>query len=134
MLFGKTIVRMKRKKITNLLGFKVVKELEYLGIQISLRRLMKIDYQNLLNKSLKILSACGNRLISLSRRMILVKTVILTLSFFLSTHSLVHLSILKELDKLCRNYIQDKHDGSHGLHFGAWDALCKPMKIGGYGI
>ncbi|KAI0524494.1 hypothetical protein KFK09_003865 [Dendrobium nobile] len=130
MLFGKTIVWMKMKQITNILGFNVVEEMEYLGIKIIIRRLRKSDFQILLDKLLKRLNAWGNRFISLVRRLILVKTIFLTLPLFLSTHSLIPLSILKEFDKLYRNYIWDKHDGSHGIHFVAWDALCKSMEMG----
>jgi len=133
MLFGKSIKRRSRQ-ILRLLGFKMVEEMEYQGNKIALRRLRKSNFQHLMDKSLKRLNAWGNRFISLAGRTILVKSIFLTLPLILSTQSLIPLSVLKEFDKLCRNYIWDKHDGNHGLHFVAWDILCKSKKLGGCGL
>ncbi|KAL0912001.1 hypothetical protein M5K25_017942 [Dendrobium thyrsiflorum] len=67
-------------------------------------------------------------------RMILVKSIFLALPLVLSTHTLVPLSLLKEFDKMCRNYIWNNHNGSHGLHYVAWEVLCKMKKMGGRGL
>ncbi|KAI0515959.1 hypothetical protein KFK09_008630 [Dendrobium nobile] len=70
MIIGKTVDRRRRKKIARIMGIKQVEEMEYLGTKFSLRRLMKADFQILLDKSMKILNAWGNRYISLVGRLV----------------------------------------------------------------
>ncbi|KAL0906121.1 hypothetical protein M5K25_024586 [Dendrobium thyrsiflorum] len=133
-LMGKNVGRKRKKKIAKLLNMKVVEEREYLGIKIALRRLRKTDFQNLLDKASRKLNVWGNKFISMAGRITLLKYAFLTLPLYMSSHSLVPLSILKEFDKACRNYLWNKHDGSHGFHYVAWDTLCKPKEHGGLGL
>ncbi|KAL0918953.1 hypothetical protein M5K25_011004 [Dendrobium thyrsiflorum] len=63
------------------------------------------------------------------RRMVLVKYAFLYLPLILLTHSLVPMGILNNFGKMCRNFIRNKQNGNQGLHYVAWDVLCK-AKIG----
>ncbi|XP_028553650.1 uncharacterized protein LOC110096650 [Dendrobium catenatum] len=130
----KAIERRRKKRIAKIMGINMVDEMEYLGTKIALRRLRKVYFQILLDSCLKILNAWGNRCISLVGRLVLVKMVFINLPLFFMPHSLVPLSILKEFEKLYRNFIWNKHDGSHGMHYVAWEVLCKPKALGGWGI
>ncbi|XP_028552631.1 uncharacterized protein LOC114580163 [Dendrobium catenatum] len=131
--FSKAVSRRKRK-ISKLLGIKLEEELEYLGIKISLRRLRIVDFQILLDKSLKRLNAWGNRFISLAGKLMLVKSVLLALPNFLIAHSLVLKRILYELERYCRDFIWHKMDGSRGLHYVSWEVLCRPKQCGEWGV
>ncbi|KAL0903270.1 hypothetical protein M5K25_027637 [Dendrobium thyrsiflorum] len=133
-LMGKSIGRWKKKQISKMLNIKVVQEMDYLGVKLALRRLRKADFQILLEKAFKKLNVWGNIFISMAGRITLIKSVFLSIPLFVSSHSLVPLGILKEFDKACRNYIWNKHDGSHGLHFVSWEILCKPKVYGGFGL
>ncbi|KAI0530871.1 hypothetical protein KFK09_000419 [Dendrobium nobile] len=133
MICGKYVLR-RKKKIGKLLGIKLVDEMEYLGVKIALRRLRKADFQILLDKYLKKLNSWGNRYILLALRLVLVKTAFMNLPLFLMAHSLVPLSILKEFDKLCLNFIWNKYDGGYVLNYVAWNVLCKPKALGGWGV
>lgn len=53
---------------------------------------------------------------------------------FLITHSTIPLSILREFEKICRKFIWNNEDGSFGLHYVAWEELCKPKDRGGWGL
>ncbi|KAL0921359.1 hypothetical protein M5K25_008423 [Dendrobium thyrsiflorum] len=67
-------------------------------------------------------------------RVVLINAVILAIPIFCSSHSLIPLSILKTVYKLCRDFLWNKKDGIKGLHYVAWVDLCKPVEKGGLGI
>ncbi|PKU79528.1 Putative ribonuclease H protein [Dendrobium catenatum] len=83
---------------------------------------------------MSMLGVWGGKLISLARRISLVKSVLLSYPSFHSTNSLVPKQVLYEIDKLCRGFIWNKCDGNVGLHYFSWDLLCKPRRWGGLGI
>ncbi|XP_020682074.1 uncharacterized protein LOC110099309 [Dendrobium catenatum] len=76
----------------------------------------------------------GGKLISLARRISLVKSVLLSYSTYHSTLSMVPKKVLYEVDKLCRKYIWNKSDGTVGLHYVSWDLMCKLRRWAGLGI
>ncbi|KAI0511525.1 hypothetical protein KFK09_012155 [Dendrobium nobile] len=49
-LFGKAVKRRKKKIISRLIGFKPVKEMNYLGVKVALRRLVGADFHNILHQ------------------------------------------------------------------------------------
>ncbi|XP_020704854.1 uncharacterized protein LOC110115823 [Dendrobium catenatum] len=134
MIIGKTVERRRMKKIARIMGIKVVEELDYYGTKMAVRRLRKADFQILLDKSLKLLNAWGNRYISLVGKLVSAKTIFCNLPLFLMSHSLIPLSILKEFEKHYRNFIWNNPDGTHGLNYLAWEELCKPRALGGWGL
>ncbi|XP_020671709.1 uncharacterized protein LOC110091802 [Dendrobium catenatum] len=131
MIIGRIVESRRKKKIARIMGIKVVEEFDYLGTKLSLRRLRKEDFQFSLDKSLKILNTWGNRYISLLGKLVLEKLVFCNLPLLLISHSLIPLSVLKEFKKYCRNFIWNKQDGKHGMHYVAWEELCKLRALGG---
>ncbi|PKU66819.1 Putative ribonuclease H protein [Dendrobium catenatum] len=115
-----------RKKITKVLGIKMVKEMKYLGVNIFLRRPKMADFQELLSNVMDRLHAWSKKSLSLGGKIILIESSLLSMPNFLITHSLVPKRVLHELEKLCRNFIWHKKDGSNGMHYVAWEELCKP--------
>ncbi|KAI0524574.1 hypothetical protein KFK09_003951 [Dendrobium nobile] len=101
---------------------------------MALRRLVASDFNYILEKATNKLNVWGKQSISLARKLVLVKSVMAALPVFMAAHSLVPMSILKELDKTCRRFIWDKQGGIHGLHYVALDNLCKSWKEGGQGV
>ncbi|XP_020671696.2 uncharacterized protein LOC110091790 [Dendrobium catenatum] len=134
MVISKNVERRRKKKIAKILEIKVVEELEYLGTKLALRRLKKANFQFLLDKSLKILNSWGNRYISLAGKLVLANSIFCNLPLFLISHSLIPLSVLREFEKNCRNFIWNNQEGKHGLHYLAWEDLCKPRTAGGWGL
>ncbi|KAL0924159.1 hypothetical protein M5K25_004968 [Dendrobium thyrsiflorum] len=99
--------------------FREMNEVTYLGVKMALRRLVAADFQSLIEKAMVKMNAWSNKFISLKGRMILVKSVILSLPIFLAMHSLVP---------------GNKQKGGNGIHYVSWDVLCKPKNRGGRGI
>ncbi|XP_028550792.1 uncharacterized protein LOC110098847 [Dendrobium catenatum] len=133
-LFGKSVKKNRRKAISKLWNYRIVNEFNYLGIKMALIRLVASDFNYILEKAANKLNVWGKQSISLARRLMLVKSVMAALPIFMDAHSLVPMSILKELDKACRSFIWDKQGGIHGLHYVTWDNLCKSLKEGGHGV
>ncbi|XP_020684615.2 uncharacterized protein LOC110101165 [Dendrobium catenatum] len=107
-LFGKAVNSRKKRKIKRIMGYKEVKEINYLGSKLTLRRLSRVDFQFLLDK-----------------------TVILALPSFYSTISLVPKADRRDIEKHCRRFIWDKSNEVHGLHYLSWEKLCEPIDNGG---
>ncbi|PKU83794.1 putative mitochondrial protein [Dendrobium catenatum] len=79
---------------------KSVKELNYLGIKIALRRLAAADYSKILEKAASKLDNWGKNFISFAGRVVLIKTVVQALHVFHFSLSLVPMSILRKLDRM----------------------------------
>ncbi|KAL0907753.1 hypothetical protein M5K25_022188 [Dendrobium thyrsiflorum] len=131
LLFGKAVNRRNKKSISKIMQFKSVKELDYLGVKLSLRRLRKDDFQFITDKAIKLTNIWGSKIISLAGKILLIKSVLLSLTTFHCTNSLVPKSILDGIDKICRSFIWNKSDGRLGIHFVNWNAVCLPIKWGG---
>ncbi|KAI0502711.1 hypothetical protein KFK09_017668 [Dendrobium nobile] len=68
------------------------------------------------------------------RRLVLVKSVFLSLPVFTMTHSLILMKTLMEFEKICRDFIWNKCDGKRGLHYMACEQVCKPKEYGGWDV
>ncbi|PKU81021.1 Putative ribonuclease H protein [Dendrobium catenatum] len=133
-ILGKVVRYPMKKKITKLLVFKVVKEMEYLGVKISLRKLTVADFQELLSNVMDRLNAWSKKSLSMGGKLTLIESSLLSMPNFLITHSLVPKRVLHELEKLCRNFIWHKNVGSNGMRYVAWGEICKPKSFGGLGL
>ncbi|XP_020677236.1 uncharacterized protein LOC110095870 [Dendrobium catenatum] len=133
-LFGKNTMRSIQEKVVKQLNFTVVNELNYLDVKMILRRMKASDFQVLLEAAASKLNTWGKKNISLEGKLVLTKSAFLSLPMFLSTMSLVPLSILKEFDKMCRGFLWSKNYGKTGLHYASWDLLCRPKNEGGRGL
>ncbi|KAI0530979.1 hypothetical protein KFK09_000528 [Dendrobium nobile] len=133
-LCGNSVKRRRKNEISKIMGFKLVKEFNYLGIKITLRRLKKSDFQFIIDKVLKMLSVWGSKFISLAGRIMLVKTVLLAYPTFYSTLSLIPKGLLYEIEKHCKNFIWNKNRGEYGIHYVNWNSLCDLVMYGGRGL
>ncbi|XP_020673031.1 uncharacterized protein LOC110092712 [Dendrobium catenatum] len=133
-IFGHGVSNPRRNKIAKVFGFKVVKEMNYLGIKISLNRLKADDLQDLLTSVMDRLNAWGKKFLSMGGKITLITSSLFSMPNFLVTHSLIPKRVLVTLEKLCRDFIWHKPDGSHSIHYVAWDDLCKTRSMGGLGL
>ncbi|KAI0492220.1 hypothetical protein KFK09_026489 [Dendrobium nobile] len=133
-LFGKHVKRRNKRRISNIMGFKQVKEFNYLGIKLALRRLRREDFQFIIDKSMRKLNQWGNKNLSIPGKITLVKSVLLALPSYHATHSLIPKRLLEELDRIYKNFIWNKKNGRKGLHYISWPDLCKPVEFGGRGL
>ncbi|KAI0524517.1 hypothetical protein KFK09_003890 [Dendrobium nobile] len=134
MVFDKAVSTRKKNAMACIMGFKTSKDLNYLGVKLSSRRLLTEDYQFIINKALKMPNSWGGRMLSLAGKIIPTKTNLLSFSIFHCTNSLVPKSALEEIYKICRSFIWNKPNGKQGIHYVSWNTLCLPSKWGGRGL
>ncbi|KAI0492143.1 hypothetical protein KFK09_026409 [Dendrobium nobile] len=134
LMFGKAVKNSMKKKIARVLGFKVVKDMKYLGIKITLNRVKIANFQDILCNVTDKLNAWNKKSLSLGGKLILIDSSLLSMPNFLVTHSMVPKRVLFELEKLCRNFLWHKKEESKGMHYVAWKDICKPRCYGGLGI
>ncbi|PKU81212.1 putative mitochondrial protein [Dendrobium catenatum] len=118
-MFGKVVRHPFRKKINKVFGFNMVKEMKYLGVNISPRRPKVADFQELLSNVMDRLNSWCKKSLSLRGKLVLIESSLLSMPNFLITHSLVPKRVLHELEKLCINFIWHKKDGTNGMHYVA---------------
>ncbi|KAI0524630.1 hypothetical protein KFK09_004007 [Dendrobium nobile] len=118
-LFGKSVSAGRKKKMTDLLGFRVVKEISYLGVKIYSGRMVDSDFQLLINHSLDRLNTWDIRSLSLAGRITLIKSIFSSIPSLIMSHSSVPRAIFVEFDQLCKKFLGHKYQGRQGLHFVA---------------
>ncbi|PKU81404.1 putative mitochondrial protein [Dendrobium catenatum] len=96
-LYGKLVKHSMKKQIKRILNFKEVKEMNYLGIKLALRRLKSFDFQQMIDNILERLNTWGSKQLSMAGKITLVKSSLLTMPSFLSTHSLIPKKICYKL-------------------------------------
>ncbi|XP_020676031.2 uncharacterized protein LOC110095008 [Dendrobium catenatum] len=134
MIFGKVVRYSMKKRIAKVLGFKVVKEMKYLGVKMSLHRLRMADFHEIMSNVMDKRNGWSKKSLSLGGKLILIDISLLSMPNFLITHSIVPKRVLHELEKLYRSFIWHKNDGTIGMHYVAWDDLCKPRCWGRLGL
>ncbi|XP_020681220.1 uncharacterized protein LOC110098664 [Dendrobium catenatum] len=67
-------------------------------------------------------------------RIVLVKSILLSILIFYVFHALIPISILKKLERICVDFIWKKADNESGMHYISWEVLCKPFAEGGAGL
>ncbi|XP_020703267.1 uncharacterized protein LOC110114659 [Dendrobium catenatum] len=133
-IFSQSVSYPMKKKLAKVFGFKVVKELNYLGTKISLNRLRVAGFQDLLINAMDRLNGWGKKSFSMGGKITLITSSLLTMPNFLVTHSLIPKSVLYAMEKCCRSFIWHKSDASHSIHYVAWEELCKSRSMGGLGL
>jgi hypothetical protein len=107
----------------------------YLGIPLSEKKLPKDAYMFLIQKHNKRLSGCSAEQLSMTERLVLMKSVMSSISIYFM--SVLHLSnwIIEEIDKIRRDFLW--HDIDHSnkkMHLANWKLVCRPKKLRGLGV
>lgn len=107
----------------------------YLGLQLAIHKLTRVDWQPLLDKVRKVIPAWQRGFIQRPGRLILVKSVIAARPI----HQLMILNppswVLEEINRWMRSFFwagKDKVNGGQCLV--AWDTVCSPTRFGGLGV
>ncbi|XP_020687616.2 uncharacterized protein LOC110103303 [Dendrobium catenatum] len=133
-MFSKITSSSTKHRLARLASCRKVKEMDYLGIKLTLRRLKKADFSPLLQKSTALNLAWGVRHLSLAGRVTMVNSVLLPLSVYAVSHMLVPRGVLDEVEKICRGFLWNKDHNKRSLHYASWEALTKPWRLGGFGF
>ncbi|XP_074297251.1 uncharacterized protein LOC141627956 [Silene latifolia] len=106
---------------------------KYLGVQISHKRLTKLDCNVLVDWMLLRIRGWNKRKISYSGRLVLVKSVLATIHNYWSQIFILPMGVIDRIKALCRNFLWEGGEGYSKALLVAWCTLCKG-KGGGLGL
>ncbi|KAI0529205.1 hypothetical protein KFK09_001752 [Dendrobium nobile] len=121
-------------RLEKITGCRKVEEMDYLGIKLALRRLMKKDFTPLLQQARAKTLSWGFRHLSLEDRVILINVVLLPSSVYLVTHMLVPKSVLNDVERVCRSFLWDLDANHKSIYYIVWRSVAKPRRKGGLGF
>ncbi|XP_028554353.1 uncharacterized protein LOC114580562 [Dendrobium catenatum] len=133
-LFSKHCPRWKSRRLANVLGFRMVSSLEYLGLPLALRKLTASDFDRVLMSATNKVNVWGKRHLSLAGRATLIRTALLAIPLYCMTLSDVPRGVLASVDKIGRQFLWHKDNNRRGLHYVAWSKICRPHSHGGLGF
>ncbi|PKU70997.1 Putative ribonuclease H protein [Dendrobium catenatum] len=133
-LFNKRCPRWKCRRLAKLLGFRLVESLDYLGLPLVLRKPIASDFSKILKNATDKIHVWGKRHLSLAGRATLIRSALQAVPLYCMTLSGVPRGVLAAIDKIGRQFLWRKDGNSRGMHYVAWDDLCKPVACGGLGF
>ncbi|PKU77540.1 Putative ribonuclease H protein [Dendrobium catenatum] len=133
-LVNKRCPRWKCRRLAKVLGFRLVESLEYLGLPLLMRKPVATDFSKILKNANDKINVWGKRHLSIAGRATLIRSALQTIPLYCMTLSGVPRGVLAAIDKIGRQFLWSKSGGSRGLHYVAWDDLCKPVEFGGLGF
>lgn len=109
--------------------------LTYLGVPISGRRPKREDWKKLTSLVRTKLLSWKATYLSLGGRLTLLNSVLSSIpTYWMSVFKLPSW-VIKEIDKVRRDFLWKGPDlGSKGFRLVAWDRICRPRSMGGWGI
>ncbi|XP_062104336.1 uncharacterized protein LOC133815521 [Humulus lupulus] len=111
--------------------------LKYLGVPLRTSRWKAGDCSLIIKKIKSKLHTWASRHLSFAGRAQLINSVLLGIRSFWMSIFILPKSVIKEVDRLCRNFLWGVKDGNlqrSKLHFTTWDQVCLPKCMGGLGF
>lgn len=124
-----------KKKISSLTGMSESKfPTTYLGVPLFQVAPKRRFFLPLLDSVRKRLCGWKGKLLSFAGRLVLIKHVLASILVHCFLALPVPRSILKELDKLMRNFLWSASEAKLKANLVNWDSVCKPKSEGGLGL
>ncbi|XP_020686372.1 uncharacterized protein LOC110102382 [Dendrobium catenatum] len=133
-LFSRLVPSSCKHRLARLAGCRKVDEMEYLGLKLVMRRLTKADFGPLLQRLHRHTLAWGMQHLLLAGRITLINSVLLPLSVFAVTHTLVPRGVLAKVERICSRFLWDRDSKHKSLHYAAWGSLTRLRHLGGLGF
>ena len=67
-------------------------------------------------------------------RVTLINSILMGVFNFWATIFILPQRVIREIERLCRNYLWGADDAYRKILFVAWEKVCQPKKNGGLGI
>ncbi|KAK9742042.1 hypothetical protein RND81_03G144800 [Saponaria officinalis] len=106
----------------------------YLGIPLHSSRVAADVYGMLLSKVQCSVQHWSSNLLSYAGKIQLINSVIFGLETFWCSSVLLHKAIVKEINKLCKNFFWGTTDGQARMVHKSWKGICASWEEGGFGI
>ncbi|XP_074266602.1 uncharacterized protein LOC141589881 [Silene latifolia] len=106
----------------------------YLGLPLNTARLTVNSYGVLIKKIQSFLQQWATRFFSYAGKVQLINSVIFGLTNFWCATALLPKNIIKNLNKLCKDFFLSIEAGQRRLVFKIWKSICSPWQKGGLNI
>ncbi|XP_074283844.1 uncharacterized protein LOC141608383 [Silene latifolia] len=106
----------------------------YLGIPLNSARNSVEVYDTLITKIQNSLLHWSNTFLSYAGRIQILNSVIFGLANFWCATALLPKTILKRINKICKDYFWNVEPGTRKLVFQSWKCICRPGEEGGFNI
>ncbi|XP_060188373.1 uncharacterized protein LOC132617397 [Lycium barbarum] len=108
--------------------------IRYLGLPLSFKKWNKVDCHQLVDKITKIITNGYSRQLSYAGWLQIINAVLFSIYNFWGAVFILPQSVLKEVDKKCREFLWGCQEGQRKVSLVAWDNVCVPKKYGGLNI
>ncbi|GJS08442.1 RNA-directed DNA polymerase, eukaryota, reverse transcriptase zinc-binding domain protein [Tanacetum coccineum] len=124
-----------KKELLEVMPFKVEKlPIRYLGVPLTSKRLRAKECKYLLDKIKSRVSSWKNKCLSYTGRLMLVASILETISVYWASVFLLHVRVIKDINKLLKNFLWQQNDGTKRRAKVAWKNVCKFKQKGGLGL
>ncbi|XP_062114038.1 uncharacterized protein LOC133825058 [Humulus lupulus] len=108
--------------------------LHYLGVPLRPTKWKHSDCDIIIQKIRTKLFSWSSKHLSYAGRLLLIQYVLFGLCNFWMNVFILPQSIIKEVDKLCRQFLWGTSGTRSKLHFASWQQVCRPKAFGGLGL
>ncbi|XP_062114152.1 uncharacterized protein LOC133825189 [Humulus lupulus] len=108
--------------------------LHYLGVPLRPTKWKHSDCEIIIQKIRTKLFSWSSKHLSYAGRLLLIQSVLFGLCNFWMNVFILPQSIIKEVDKLCRQFLWGASGTRSKLHFASWQQVCRPKAFGGLGL
>ncbi|XP_062099886.1 uncharacterized protein LOC133805741 [Humulus lupulus] len=108
--------------------------LHYLGVPLRPTKWKHVDCEIILQKMRTKLFSWSSKQLSYAGRLLLIQTVLFGLRNYWMSVFILPQSIIKEIEKLCRQFLWRASGTRSKLHLAYWHQVCLPKAYGGLGL
>ncbi|XP_023746183.1 uncharacterized protein LOC111894340 [Lactuca sativa] len=108
--------------------------MKYLGIPLISTKLFNRDCKGLIDKVKKRVNDWKNKSLSYAGRLQLISVVLASLPVYWASVVLLPKGIIKEVEKIMRNFLWNSGQNCKGVAKVSWNKICKPKIYGGLGL
>lgn len=121
--------------ISSTLGMVLTSSLgSYLGVPLIHGQLRQTLYSSLLDRVRRKLATWKIKTLSRAACTVLIQSTLLAILVYLMQSALLPCSIIREVERLCRQFFWGEIGVTRKLHTIKWDTLCQPRRHGGLGL
>lgn len=103
-------------------------------LPLSSKKWSKLDFHQLTRKITQRLKTGYAKMLSYAGRLQIITAVLFSIHNFWGAVFILPQSVVKEVDRLCREYLWGNNQEKRKLSLVSWDKLCIPKKYGGLNI
>ncbi|XP_070050321.1 uncharacterized protein [Nicotiana tomentosiformis] len=108
--------------------------IRYLGLPLSPKKWSKLECQQLIEKITHRIKVTYEKKLSYAGRLQVITAVLFSIYSFWGAVFILPQSVLKEVDKRCRDYLWGTSEDKRRVPLVSWEKICCPKKNGGLNI